>query len=113
MGDLRALANFRNLDSYRAWKKEGFSRSGFNWFVLIAALSTPFFCSAAAVMGQVEKADPGALVRLMSAALAVYVASVGGLMLVFGLRLGAWKRAHPWEPPPPLSPWARGLPSQR
>ena len=101
MQDARALANTRNLNDYRAWEREGFSRSGLNAVLLIVALSALIFTFAAVRIEHAARGDPGALVRLMGAAVAVYGATVGGLMLLGVVRLNAWKRAHPWAPPPP------------
>jgi hypothetical protein len=100
MRDLRALRNMRNLDSYRAWEREGIARSGLIAFVLIVAASTPVFASVASLIEGATKGDARALVRLMGGALALYGLTVGGLMLFGVMRLNAWKRAHPWEPPP-------------
>lgn len=101
MQDPRALRNTKNLNSYRAWEREGFWRSGLNVVVLIVALSTPMFTFAASLIEHATKGDAGALVRLMGAAMALYVVTLGGLMLFGVLRLNAWKRAHPWAPSSP------------
>lgn len=100
MQDPRALANSRNLESYRAWVREGFWRSGLNKVVLILALSAPMFTFAALRIEHAAKGDAGAFVRLMGAALVLYAVALGGLMLFGVIRLDGWKRAHPWEPPP-------------
>ena len=101
MRDPRALANAKNLDSYRAWQREGLGWSGLDKAVLVSALSVPAFAYAATLIEHVTRGDPGALVRLMGAAMAAYLVAVGGLMLAGLLRLKAWKRAHPWAPPSP------------
>jgi hypothetical protein len=101
MQDPRALANTRNLDSHRAWQRESLARSGLNMFVLIVALSAPMFAFAASLIEQAAKADAGAFVRLMGAALILYIVALGGFMLFGVRRQRAWKRAHPWTPPPP------------
>lgn len=101
MQDPRALANTKNLNSYRAWEREGLSRSGLNASGLVLALSTPMFALAASWIEKATRGDAAALVRLMGAAMAVYAVTLGGLMLLGVLRLNAWKRAHPWAPPAP------------
>jgi hypothetical protein len=99
--DPRALANIRNLTSYRAWQRECLGRSGLNWAILVIAVSSPMFVFAASWIEHAARGDAGALVRLMGAALVLYVGAIGGLMLAGVLRLRAWKRAHPWAPPSP------------
>lgn len=101
MRDARALANTKNLNDYRAWEREGFSRSGLNAVLLIVALSGVIFTFAAVRIEHAARGDAGAVVRLMGAAVAVYAAAMGGLMLLGVVRLNAWKRAHPWAPPSP------------
>jgi hypothetical protein len=98
MRDYRALANFRNLDSYRAWQKEGLQRSGFVAFALLVPLSVVMF---SVFMPLIETAtrDARSVVVLAGGALAIYLLVIGGLGLVLVLRLNAWKRAHPWSPP--------------
>jgi len=46
--------------------------------------------------------DAHAWLMATGAAFALYLAIAFGLMLFAVLRLNAWKRAHPWEPPPSL-----------
>ena len=77
MRDPRALANTKNLDSYRAWQREGLGWSGLNKAVLVSALSVPAFAYAATLIEHVTRGDPGALVRLMGAAMAAYLVGVG------------------------------------
>jgi hypothetical protein len=110
--DPRALRNTKNLNSYRAWKREGLQRSGFNTLFLMVMASAPAFTIAASLIESAAKVDAGALVRLMVAAFALYLVAVGGLMLFGVLRLNAWKRAHPWEPPSPGPSWGNGLLAQ-
>lgn len=99
MRDPRALANTRNLKSWRAWERQGMNRSGLNVAVVVVAVSALPFSFAASWIEHATRGDAGALVRLMAAALALYLAANGGLMLACVLRLNAWKRAHPWTPP--------------
>jgi hypothetical protein len=101
MQDPRALANTRNLDSYRAWDRESLWRSGLNGIVLIVALSATMFPFAVSLIAHGTKGDAGAFVRLMGAALILYIVALGALMLIGVLRRRAWKRAHPWTPPSP------------
>jgi hypothetical protein len=100
MPDPRALANFRNLDSYRAWKQEGLRRSGFTAIALIASLSACFFALLPTFLEPMAR-DARSFVFLMGGALALYLAIIGGSMVFAMLRLNAWKRAHPWSPPVP------------
>ncbi len=98
MQDLRALANTSNLNSYRAWQREGFRRSVFaTMSVLVPMLTIPFIFAVTA------RPDPAigvrAWVMAAAAALAVYLLVVAGLMAFAVLRLRAWKRANPWSPP--------------
>lgn len=98
MQDLRALANSRNLASYRAWTREGMRRSGFAAIVLIVPLSVPLFTLAAPMLGGAARDARGWAV-LMGAVLALYLTAGLGLSLLAALRLKAWQRAHPWSPP--------------
>jgi hypothetical protein len=100
MRDLRALANFTNLNSYRSWQREGFQRSGLAAFVIIVPLSAIAFPMFITLFGP-PTMDARAFVALMGAALGLYLLVVGGLGLFAVLRLNAWKRAHPWSPPSP------------
>jgi hypothetical protein len=100
MQDFRALANFKNLDSYRAWQREGMKRSGFFAFILIVPLFLPFL-TLAPVMFEPAAKDARSWVIMMGSAFALYIVTVLGLGLVATLRLNAWKRAHPWSPPSP------------
>jgi hypothetical protein len=51
--------------------------------------------------------DARAWAALTVAALAIYLAVAGGLMLVSVLRLNAWRRAHAWTPPTTRAPLTR------
>jgi hypothetical protein len=99
MPDPRALANSRNLESYRAWKREGFQRSGLFAIALIYPLLVPFFTLAVTTFEPAAR-DGRSFVVLAGSALALYLAAGLGLTLWAALRLNAWKRAHPWSPPP-------------
>jgi hypothetical protein len=99
MRDPRALANFDNLNSYRAWEREGFRRSGFFMITMFVPLFVPLLTLAFTMFGH-EARDARAFVVLAGAALALYLATGLGLSLIAVLRLNAWKRAHPWAPPP-------------
>ena len=99
MQDPRALANTRNLESWRAWRREGFRRSGFGPISLIVPLLAPPFVLAPALFGHAAR-DARGWVILMAVALALYLAAGLGLSVFAALRLNAWKRAHPWSPPP-------------
>ena len=98
-GDPRALASIRNLESYRAWRQEGARRSGFAAIIAISTALTPML-SMAAILFRPAARDAHAWVMRVGAAFAVYLVIALGLMLFAVLRLNAWKRAHPWEPPP-------------
>jgi hypothetical protein len=99
MQDPRALASIRNLDSYRAWGQEGVRRSGFVAITSVLAAVTPILTTAILLFRPAARDGHVWLVR-MGAAFALYLVVALGLMLFAVLRLNAWKRAHPWEPPP-------------
>ena len=99
MQDPRALANLRNLESYRAWGQEGVRRSGFGAIIATVTLLTPLLTLAALLVRPTTREAHARLVPL-GAAFALYLVIALGLMLFAVLRLNAWKRAHPWEPPP-------------
>jgi hypothetical protein len=105
MQDPRALANFDNLKSYRAWQREGFRRSGLDAVSMIAPLLVPFLTWATVLFEHATR-DARAFVVLTGAAFALYLATFGGLALVAVVRLNAWKRAHPWAPPSPRPSWS-------
>ncbi len=102
MQDPRALANTNNLNSYRAWDREGQRRSGFFAIILIVPLLAPFLTLALSSFEHTAR-DARAFVVLAGAALVLYLAVGLGLSLIAVLRLKAWKRAHPWTPPLPRS----------
>lgn len=107
MRDLRALANFDNLNSYRTWEREGFQRSGFFAIFLIVLMSaTMMFTVITPLIDHATRGDAHALARIMARVFTLYGVACGGLMLFAVLRLRAWKRAHPWEPPPSRSVWS-------
>jgi hypothetical protein len=97
MQDPRALANPRNLESYRAWSREGVWRSGFG-AVLGIVMLTPWL-SLAAIVFRPAMRDHDAGLVLIGGGFALYLAAALELMLFAVLRLNAWRRAHPWEPP--------------
>lgn len=99
MQDPRALANVKNLESYRAWGQEGVQRSGFGAILSAAMALVPLFTGAILLIKPATK-DRHVWVLMVGTASALYLALVLGLMLLAVLRLNAWKRAHPWEPPP-------------
>ena len=99
MQDPRALANSRNLESYRAWSREGLQRSGFVAIALIYPLFVPVLTVAMTTFGYAAR-DGRSFAVLAGAALALYLAAGLGLSLLAVFRLKAWKRAHPWSPPP-------------
>lgn len=99
MQDPRALANLRNLESYRAWCQEGVRRSGFAAIISILMMLTPLLTLAALVFRPAGR-DAHAWLVPIGAAFGLYLVAALGLMLLAILRLNAWKRAHPWEPPP-------------
>jgi hypothetical protein len=98
MRDPRALANSKNLESYRAWTREGYRRSGFIAIVVMIPLLLPFFTSVVALIEHAAKGGR-ATVAWVGGSLAVYLAICLGLAVFGALRLNAWKRAHPWAPP--------------
>jgi hypothetical protein len=100
MPDPRALANTDNLASYRAWQKEGLRRSGSIVFIVLTPFLVVLLTPALLALERAAKDGRDASV-LMGAALAVYLAIVGGLSALAILRLNAWKRANPWTPPSP------------
>jgi len=53
--------------------------------------------------------DARTFVVLTGADLALYFEILAGLALFAVLRLNAWKRAHPWEPPSPRFSRGNGL----
>ena len=98
MQDPRALANPRNLESYRAWSQQGVWRSGFGAIIGLVMAVSPALSLAGIVFRPATRVDRAGL-ALIGAGFAVYLAAALGLMAVAALRLNAWKRAHPWEPP--------------
>ena len=100
MQDMRALANTKNLTSYRAWAREGQRRSGSAAILMIVSMLVPVFILAV-TQNKPVTSDARDWVVLMGAVLALYLVISLGLSLLAVLRLNAWKRAHPWEPPPP------------
>jgi hypothetical protein len=101
MQDPRALANLKNLESYRAWGREGVSRSGFGAIIAIVTGITPLL-TLAMILNRPAMRDAHGWLVATGVAFAVYLVIALGLMLFAVLRLNAWKRAHPWEPPPSL-----------
>jgi hypothetical protein len=99
MRDIRALANPRNLESYRAWGREGLRRSGYLTILLVFTMLSPMLPLAITLSKPVTR-DAHAWSIQVGAASALYLMAVLGLMLFAVLRLNAWKRAHPWTPPP-------------
>ena len=99
MQDPRALANLKNLESYRAWGQEGVRRSGFSAIISGVMTLVPVLTGAILLFKPATR-DAHTWVVLVGAALALYLAAALGLMLFAVLRLNAWKRAHPWAPPP-------------
>jgi len=102
MQDPRALANPKSLESYRAWGQEGVRRSGFGAIISVVTVFVPAVTLAITVF-KPATSDARAWVVLVGAAFAIYLAAALGLMLFAVLRLNAWKRAHPWTPPPSRS----------
>jgi hypothetical protein len=100
--DPRALANPKNLESYRAWGQEGVRRSGFGAIISVVTLFAPALTLAIMVF-KPATSDARTWVVLVGAGFAVYLAAALGLMLFAVLRLNAWKRTHPWSPPPSRS----------
>jgi hypothetical protein len=103
MQDPRALANLKNLESYRAWGQEGVRRSGFSVILSIVTVFTPVFTLATMLFKSAIR-DNYAWLVLTGIGFALYLVAALGLMLFAVLQLNAWKQAHPWEPPPSL-PW--------
>ena len=105
MQDPRALANWRNLQSYRAWEQEGYGRSGFLMIIMsVPVILAPLFIVTINLTSTLFKhatTDARAWAVLTAAAFALYLAVAGGLMLLSVLRLNAWRRAHAWAPPTP------------
>lgn len=99
MQDPRALANIKNLDTYRAWGQDGARRSGFVAILSIVTMLTPLL-TLAALLFRPRTRDAHVWLVSIGAAFALYLVIALGLMLLAVLRLNAWKRAHPWEPPP-------------
>jgi hypothetical protein len=103
MQDPRALANPRNLQSYRAWEHEGYRRSGFLMIIMsVPVILAPLFIftvnlTTALLRYAITGARDSALLDM--AAFAIYLALAGGLMLLSVVRLNAWRRAHAWTPP--------------
>ena len=102
MQDPRALANSNNLNSYRAWTREGYRRSGYVAIAVFVPLLAPLLALAPTLFAHATR-DARAWAMLMGTAFALYLVAVLGLSLLAVLRLNAWKRAHPWTPPPPRS----------
>jgi hypothetical protein len=107
MQDPRALANTNNLNSYRAWTREGYRRSGFFAIIVIEPLLMIAFTSFITLFEHPTR-DLRTRAELIGAAFALYLVTCVGLMLFATLRLNAWKRAHPWAPPSPRSLWGNG-----
>jgi dihydrodipicolinate synthase/N-acetylneuraminate lyase len=96
------MASIRNLDSYRAWDQEAVRRSGFTAIVSVVAGVTPLLMAAILLLEPRTKGAQALHFWLMpvGAAFAVYLLVAFGLTAFAVLRLRAWKRDHPWEPPP-------------
>ncbi len=99
MQDPRALANPKNLESYRAWGQEGVRRSGFSAIIFGVMALVPVL-TGTIILFKPATRDAHTWVVLAGTALALCLAAALGLMLFAVLRLNAWKRAHPWAPPP-------------
>jgi hypothetical protein len=92
MQDTRALSNLRNLTSWRAWQGEAFQRSGFTAISVAMGLLVVGFTVAISLL------KPS--LTVLEVVSGLYLLTAGGLMVVAFVRLSAWKRAHPWTPPP-------------
>jgi hypothetical protein len=101
MQDPRALVNPKNLESYRAWGQEGVRRSGFGAILAISMGFTPLL-TLAVIFFRPAAGDRREWLIMIGVGMALYLAAMLGLMLFAILRLNAWRRAHPWEPPPSL-----------
>ncbi len=100
MQDPRALANLRNLQSYRAWEQEGFRRSGFLGIIMsVPMILAPLFIFTITALFRHATTDVRAWAVLTATAFAIYLAAAVGLMLFSVLRLHAWRRTHAWTPP--------------
>lgn len=105
MQDPRALANLRNLQSYRDWEQEGYRRSGFLMIIMsVPVILAPLFIATINLTTTLFKhaiTVPRAWAALTATVFAIYLAAAGGLMLFSVLRLNAWRRTHVWTPPSP------------
>jgi len=103
MQDPRALANLRNLQSYRAWEQESYGRSGFLMIILsVPVILAPLFIftiNLTTTLFRHAITDARAWAVLTATTFALYLAVAGGLMLFSVIRLNAWRRAHAWTPP--------------
>jgi len=99
MQDPRALANPKNLASYRAWNQDGVRRSGFSAITTGVMAFAPML-TGALLLFKPARQDPHTWLVVVGTAFALYLAIMLGLTLFAVLRFNAWKRAHPWEPPP-------------
>ncbi len=108
MLDSRALANTRNLNSYRAWEREGFKRSGFGVALVILPVLVIGFTLFTSFIALIRTETTVTRAWVIIAVFAVYLVVTLGLMLFAVLRLNAWKKAHPWEPPASPFSWVKG-----
>ena len=99
MQDPRALANPKALESYRTWGQEGARRSGFSAIILGVTTLTPLLATAGLLFKPAGRGGHAWIVGV-GAGFALYLAIALCLMVIAVLRLKAWKRAHPWAPPP-------------
>jgi hypothetical protein len=99
MQDPRALASIKNLDSYRAWNQEAVRRSGYI-AIISSVMAITSLLTVAGLLFRPATSDAHAWLIAIGAAFALYLLIALGMMLFAVLRLNAWKRAHPWEPPP-------------
>ena len=95
MRDARALKNFGNLTSWRAWERSAFHRSG---FTAISAAIIPLEFIFIFACPLFKRSPTG-----VEVAFGLYLLLAAGLMIFALLRLNAWKRSHPWTPPPERS----------
>jgi uncharacterized membrane protein YGL010W len=105
MQDPRALANLSNLQSYRAWEKESYRRSGFLMIIMsVPVILAPLFIFAVNLtitLFRHAMAHARASAMVTATIFAVYLVVAGGLMLFSVIRLNAWRHAHAWTPPTP------------
>ncbi len=103
MQDPRALANSRNLQSYRAWEQEGYRGSGFLMIIMsVPVILAPLFIvtiNLTTILFRHAITDARASAVVTATAFAIYLAVAGGLMLFSVVRLNDWRRVHAWTPP--------------